>query len=108
MCYQIVKQDEWIAMAGSIGDWYMPDFFKEFAKKNPKLLNGAKEIGEILFETKLGDLIKILSFNLKGNTSEVRKSIKKEFHRCTGFQKGSLRKDTESRGRLLPESWLCL
>jgi nanoRNase/pAp phosphatase (c-di-AMP/oligoRNAs hydrolase) len=76
LCYQIVKEDDWIAAVGCIGDWYMPDFMKTFAKKNPKLVGDAKKIEELLFESPLGKLIKIFSFNLKGTTSEVRKAIK--------------------------------
>ncbi|MBN1645218.1 DHH family phosphoesterase [Candidatus Woesearchaeota archaeon] len=76
LCHQIVKQDDWIALIGCLGDWYIPNFFPDFANKNPELVNKAKKIGEILFETKMGELVKILSFNLKGNTSEVNKSIK--------------------------------
>ncbi len=76
MCHQIVKTDDWIALIGCIGDWYMPDFFKTFAKNNPDLIGKAKTVEEILFETPIGKLIKIFSFNLKGTTGEVRKSIK--------------------------------
>lgn len=76
MCHQIVQKDDWIAAIGCIGDWYLPDFYKAFAKKNPKLTGTAKKVEEILFKTPLGELIKIFSFNLKGNTADVRKSIK--------------------------------
>ena len=76
MCYQVVHADEWIALAGCIGDWYMPDFFEEFRQKNKGLLNEANKIGEIMYETEFGKLINAFSFNLKGGTSEVSKSVK--------------------------------
>lgn len=76
MCYQVVKKDEWIALAGCIGDWYMPNFFEEFKKKNKALLDEANKIGEIMYETEFGKLINTFSFNLKGGTSEVSKSVK--------------------------------
>jgi len=76
MCYQITKQDDWIALTGCIGDWYIPDFIKTFSKKYPKLIGGAKTIEDLLFKTLIGKLCKIFSFNLKGTTSDVRKAIK--------------------------------
>ena len=76
MCYKAVQQDLWIAMVGCIADYYMPDFLNEFKKKYPDLLNGKKTVGDIYFSSKLGTLIKIFSFCLKGKTSEVVKSMK--------------------------------
>jgi len=76
MCYKVVQQDLWIAMVGCIADYYMPDFLNEFKKKYPDLLNGKKTVGDIYFSSKLGTLIKIFSFCLKGKTSEVMKSMK--------------------------------
>ncbi|MBD3361274.1 hypothetical protein GF358_00625 [Candidatus Woesearchaeota archaeon] len=76
MCHQVVKQDEWIALVGCLGDWYIPSFFKEFAKKNPELIGKAKKIEELLFKSPIGKLVKIFSFNLKGTTTDTRTSIK--------------------------------
>ena len=76
MCYKVVQQDLWIAMVGCIADYYMPDFLNEFKKKYPDLLNDKKTVGDIYFSSKLGTLIKIFSFCLKGKTSEVMKSMK--------------------------------
>ena len=77
LCYQVVKEDMWIAMVGCLGDWYMPDFADEFREKYPDLMpEKYKTPAEVLFETKMGILNKAFSFNLKGSTSEVLKSIK--------------------------------
>jgi len=77
ICYQINKKDMWIAMCGCIGDWFIPDFFDEFKKRYPDLLNGdAKSPGEVLFTTKLGELVKIMSFVLKGRTSDAINCVK--------------------------------
>jgi single-stranded DNA-specific DHH superfamily exonuclease len=76
LCYKVVKQDLWIAMLGSIADYYIPDFFDEFKKNYPDLINNEQSIEGIYFNTKLGTLIKIFSFCLKGKTSEVMKSMK--------------------------------
>jgi len=56
----------------------MPYYWKEFTKKYPTLV-GKKQIKEPFdarFDTKLGTLIKIFSFNLKGSTTAALKSIK--------------------------------
>jgi nanoRNase/pAp phosphatase (c-di-AMP/oligoRNAs hydrolase) len=76
-CYQVVQQDLWIAMAGCIGDWYWPDFADKFKRQYPSLL--PKDIikqEDALFKTKLGKLIRILEFSLKGKTSDALKCIK--------------------------------
>lgn len=75
-CYQVVRQDLWLAMCGCIGDWYFPDFADEFKELYPDLLLNAHTPEEALFETPLGELIRILSLILKGSTREVKKCIK--------------------------------
>ena len=76
LCYKVVQQDLWIAMTGCIADYYMPDFYDEFKKKYPDLLNGKTTIGDLYFDSKVGTLIKILSFCLKGKTGDVLKCMK--------------------------------
>lgn len=79
LCYQVVQEenDLWIAMVGCLGDWYIPDFTNKFREKYPDLMpKQYKTAAKILFETKMGILNKVFSFNLKGNTSEVLKSMK--------------------------------
>jgi len=81
LCYNISKEvsknDLWIAMVGCIGDWVMPDFAQEFMKKYPSLVNiKTKNPGKILFETKLGKLVKIFSFILKGKTKQAMACVK--------------------------------
>jgi len=78
-CYQATqrKEDMWIAICGIVGDWFMLPLSKEFSAKYPALLpEKVKKPEKVLFSTKLGELIKILSFILKGSTSEVMKCIK--------------------------------
>ena len=76
LCYKVVEQDLWIAMVGCIADYYLPDFLNEFKKKYPDLLNDKKTVGDLYFKSKVGTLIKIFSFSLKGKTSDVMKNIK--------------------------------
>jgi single-stranded DNA-specific DHH superfamily exonuclease len=77
ICYQVVQQDLWIAMDGCIGDWYWPDFADKFKKQYPNLLpKNINKQEDALFETKLGKLIRIMEFSLKGKTSDALKCIK--------------------------------
>ena len=76
MCYEVVKQDIWIAMVGCIGDYHMPGFFKEFKKKYGDLVGDAKSVEDIYFKSKFGKLIDLFSFVMKGKTSDALKHIK--------------------------------
>ncbi|HIH34510.1 MAG TPA: DHH family phosphoesterase [Nanoarchaeota archaeon] len=77
-CYQVTrkKEDEWLALLGCIADYYVPAFAKEFAKGNPELLSYSEEPARLLFESKMGKVIKILEFSLKDKTSNVIKMMK--------------------------------
>ncbi|MBD3313740.1 hypothetical protein GF345_04830 [Candidatus Woesearchaeota archaeon] len=77
LCYSAVKQDIWIAMVGSIGDWQMPGFREDFIKKYPDLLkDNVFRPEEALFAQRVGELVRIFSFVLKGKTDEVVKCMK--------------------------------
>jgi nanoRNase/pAp phosphatase (c-di-AMP/oligoRNAs hydrolase) len=72
-------QDLWIAMVGCVGDWFIPEFHKEFTEKYPDLLPKDLKIkspGTILFETRLGLLCKIINFNLKYATPQAMTAVK--------------------------------
>jgi len=77
ICYEVVKQNMWVAAVGCIGDWYIPDFFDEFKKKYKNLVESdSKNPGNIYFETKLGKLVRIFSYILKGKTGDAIKCFK--------------------------------
>ena len=75
--YMAVKQDLWIAMVGMVGDWQLhKELADEFSKKYPDLLSPTvKRPQDALFNSKLGELIKIISFVLKGETKMLKKSM---------------------------------
>lgn len=76
-CYQVVQQDLWLATIGSIGDWHLPDFAVQFRDQYPDLLpDNITTVEEALFNSPISPIVKLLSFNLKGPTSEVMQSIK--------------------------------
>jgi single-stranded DNA-specific DHH superfamily exonuclease len=77
--YKILKENLWIAMTGMVGDWFMPEqeIIDEFIAAYPNLLSPDIKKPEVaLHNSKLGELIRIISFNLKGKASDVIKSIK--------------------------------
>tara|TARA_Y100000310_G_scaffold264383_1_gene275014 strand:- start:780 stop:1826 length:1047 start_codon:yes stop_codon:yes gene_type:complete len=77
ICYNVVKQDLWIAVTGTIGDWTLPDFLPEFRKKYPSLVpEKIKTPQDALYTTKLGTLVRIFSFILKGNSSDAMSCVK--------------------------------
>lgn len=76
ICYEAVKQDMWIAMVGCTGDYYMPDFFNEFKEKYPDLVGENKTAEDLYFNSKIGVLIDIFSFIMKGSTTETMNYIK--------------------------------
>lgn len=74
--YHVVKQDLWMAMIGAVGDWQLPDFTEEFRTKYPDLLpREANTPEKALFETPIGTLVKVVSFLLKGDSTDVKKSL---------------------------------
>ena len=79
LCYKVSsrKEDLWIAMTGIVGDWMIPEFADEFAQKYPNLWgSNVKKPDDALFETKLGVLVKVFAFILKGPTSDALKCVK--------------------------------
>ncbi|MBT4334232.1 DHH family phosphoesterase [archaeon] len=74
--YKVTKQNLWLATLGTTADWYYPNFAKEFATEYPDLLSKkVKKPETVLYDTKLGELVKIVSFLLKGDMKDVRTSI---------------------------------
>ncbi|MBU0469917.1 MAG: DHH family phosphoesterase [Nanoarchaeota archaeon] len=78
MAYQVSgnPDDIWIAAAGCLGDWHMPDFIEEFIEKYPHLMSEKEDLATASFKSPVGKLVKMFFFFLKGPTTEVRKSIK--------------------------------
>ena len=77
ICYDVVKQDLWIAAIGVVADWQYHDLVSEFSDKFPEILSKKINTPEkAMFDSRLGKLIKIFSFLLKGKMSETYKCIK--------------------------------
>ncbi len=77
-CYKVSKREEdnWLALLGCIGDGYLPEFIDEVKKKYPDLMDNCETAFSCLYNTKLGEITKMLSFGLKDRTTNVVKMIK--------------------------------
>lgn len=78
LCYNVVMRDLWILAVGMVSDWYIDEkLIEEFKREYPDLIDyDYKDPGDLLFETRLGKLIKIFSFNLKRSTNQAMSSVK--------------------------------
>lgn len=79
VCYNTTNENLWIAMCGIIGDWQLPDkkILKLFDKEYPGYIDiKVKNPPELLFNSKLGKLIRIMNMSLKGDTKKVLNCIK--------------------------------
>lgn len=74
-CYEIVEQDLWIGAVGTIADWNYSTNIKEFKKQYPELSIKNKNPEDWLFDSKLGKLVKIFNYCLKGKSTEVKRCI---------------------------------
>ena len=79
LCYKITKKDLWLASVGTVADWSLV-LFPAFKKKYGDLAIGVKDLkkikaDEVLYDTRLGKLVRIFSFIIKGKTNDVRNNI---------------------------------
>lgn len=77
MAWQVSQDpaDLWIAAAGCLADWYMPEFLTEFCEKYPALLSREGDLPTMLYKEPVGILVKVFFFLPKGPHSEVKNSI---------------------------------
>jgi len=78
LCYEITKKkdDLWLAVIGCVADSFLPSFYSEFLKQYPELGIEAKSAFEVLYNSRIGDVAKILSNGLKDKTTNVVKMLK--------------------------------
>lgn len=77
MCHQVVEKDVWIAAIGCIADWFLPPFIEEFKKQYPDLIDKPYTApGDIIYNSRLGHLVRVFSFVLKGKTDDVMRCVK--------------------------------
>lgn len=77
------KEDLWLAMIGCIGDVYMPDFAREFGKQFPELFSSSATPFQVLHNTDVGKMVRILNFGLMDTITNVV-SLTKYLFSATG------------------------
>ena len=76
---QALQGPIWIAAAGVTADWDS-SLLDAFRKEYPKLAPKTNDIQEALYDSKLGDIIRILNFCMKGSTQEIDECIQALTH----------------------------
>lgn len=76
--YKTTESSLWLAMAGCVGDWFIPeDLRQQFSDKYPDLLPAnITKPEEALFSSEIGKLAKVFSFVLKGTTKDAMTAVK--------------------------------
>lgn len=70
-------EDIWLAVIGCISDYFIPEFYKEFSEKYPELSKKNPESAfDLLYNSKLGEIARILDFSLKDKTKNVNNMLK--------------------------------
>jgi len=65
------QEDLWLATIGCIGDVYMPDFAKDYAKTSPELFDPELSAFEVLNSTEIGKVVRMLNFGLMDSITNV-------------------------------------
>jgi single-stranded DNA-specific DHH superfamily exonuclease len=76
LCYQITKQNLWIAITGCISDKFSPEFYIDFQKKYPDLSTVSNKANDILYQSGIGKISRLLNAGLKDKTTNVINMIK--------------------------------
>jgi len=78
LCWKAVKDFDWIMIVGCLGDAYLPPEAKQFAKDHPELITEkeASDVGLARYESKIGKLINVFSFIIKGKVEDAKKCVK--------------------------------
>jgi len=81
LCWQVVQDenisDLWIAVTGCVGDWYVPSFAEILEQAYPRLMPDTADTPQrALYESEIGELVKVFSFVMKGTTKTIRDLVK--------------------------------
>lgn len=78
LCYELVEENLWIAMAGIIGDWTLPkELVPKFREDFPDMLpENITTPEQALFSSDIGLLAKMFNFILKGEMKTILQCMK--------------------------------
>jgi single-stranded DNA-specific DHH superfamily exonuclease len=77
--YQAVQGPLWIATVGITSDWDT-SLLEEFRKKYPDLAPKTNEMHDALYNSKLGEIIRMFNFCLKGTTRQINDCVEALTH----------------------------
>lgn len=76
--YRVFEEElskwKWLAVLGIIADYAMPNFVDDVRQEFSGLID-KEDINEIIMNTKLGVLINVFSFAMKGSTQKIKQNI---------------------------------
>ncbi len=78
LCYQITnkKEDSWLGVVGCVADHFTPKFYEQFKEEYPELSVDSKDPFEILYNSEIGKVSRMIGFGLKDRISNVIQMIK--------------------------------
>src|SRR3989344_156776 len=81
LCYQIIneerkKMDIWLALVGCVSVRFVPDFIDNFKKEYPDLIIDSDDAFDIYYGSRIGKIVRIISFALKDRTTNVINMIR--------------------------------
>ena len=97
--YKITKTNLWMATVGCVSDWHIPDYIAEFKEQYPDLVpKPYAKVEDLYLDTPIATLIRVIQFNIKGQSMDARKSILTLTRIESPYE---ILKQTTSRGRFL-------
>ena len=78
LCYRLVNrlEDLWLLIVGCVADKYMPEEYSEFLKKYPDLGIDSVSPFDILYNSEIGKIARMIGTGLKDRTSLVMRMIR--------------------------------
>ena len=79
LCYEITREDSWIAAVGIVADWCIPpqEMIDEIRNKYGDVIQKKIENApDALYNSDIGRIARVFSFNLKGKAKDVYASMK--------------------------------
>ncbi len=78
LAYEVTqkKEDLWIAVAGCISDRFVPDYYSGLKKDYPEMYLKSDDAFDILYNSGIGKVVRMMSFGLKDRVTNVIQMLK--------------------------------
>lgn len=73
ICYEISrrKEDSWLGIVGCVADHYLPNFYSDFLNEFPEMGIKTEDAFEVLYDSEIGKVARMLGFGLKDRLTNV-------------------------------------